>query len=194
MVWDYLSCFSWAVESGNRSYDTRRRSFNWGSGARQTTRAQPLLVLLHSQLLQNRGQQLSQGPKFQGAGARRPSLLPQGCQPTLASDQVPETRSTQKGMDLCSVQKLTAESHSHAELGKRLQERQWVLGWGCSRRQAHRTDPCVCALGGPALLKDLSNPPIPNEPDPYTVPRSCRCHPGSTERSSPTHLTSGPAS
>ncbi|XP_054995203.1 von Willebrand factor A domain-containing protein 5B1 [Sorex araneus] len=68
------------------------------------------------QLLQNNGQQLSQGPKTQGPGARRPSLLPQGCQPTLASDQVTETWSALKGVDLCSSQKPASDSHSPADL------------------------------------------------------------------------------
>uniref|UniRef100_A0A8D1P6R1 von Willebrand factor A domain containing 5B1 n=1 Tax=Sus scrofa TaxID=9823 RepID=A0A8D1P6R1_PIG len=39
------------------------------------------------QPLLNSGADLSQGPKLRGPGARRPSLLPQGCQPLLASGQ-----------------------------------------------------------------------------------------------------------
>ncbi|XP_042636200.1 von Willebrand factor A domain-containing protein 5B1 [Orycteropus afer afer] len=42
------------------------------------------------QPLLNSGHDLSQGPKIQGPGARRPSLLPQGCQPFLPSDQKPQ--------------------------------------------------------------------------------------------------------
>ncbi|XP_008588820.1 PREDICTED: von Willebrand factor A domain-containing protein 5B1 [Galeopterus variegatus] len=39
------------------------------------------------QPLLNSGQDVSQGPKLHGPGARRPSLLPQGCQPFLLSGQ-----------------------------------------------------------------------------------------------------------
>ncbi|XP_045154877.1 von Willebrand factor A domain-containing protein 5B1 [Echinops telfairi] len=41
------------------------------------------------QPLLNSGLDSNQGPKIQGPGARRPSLLPQGCQPFLLSDQDP---------------------------------------------------------------------------------------------------------
>ncbi|KAM5162828.1 von Willebrand factor A domain-containing protein 5B1 [Callospermophilus lateralis] len=38
----------------------------------------------------NNGQELSRGPKLHGPGARRPSLLPQGCQPFLLLGQEPQ--------------------------------------------------------------------------------------------------------
>ncbi|XP_027626467.1 von Willebrand factor A domain-containing protein 5B1, partial [Tupaia chinensis] len=45
------------------------------------------------QPLRNSGQDLNQGPKLHGPGARRPSLLPQDCQPFLPSSQDPRTGS-----------------------------------------------------------------------------------------------------
>uniref|UniRef100_A0A8C9J8J4 von Willebrand factor A domain containing 5B1 n=1 Tax=Panthera tigris altaica TaxID=74533 RepID=A0A8C9J8J4_PANTA len=52
------------------------------------------------QPLLNSGPDLSQGPKLRGPGARRPSLLPQGCQPSLPSSQETQTWSPMKEPDL----------------------------------------------------------------------------------------------
>uniref|UniRef100_A0A8C7BET5 von Willebrand factor A domain containing 5B1 n=1 Tax=Neovison vison TaxID=452646 RepID=A0A8C7BET5_NEOVI len=48
------------------------------------------------QPLLNSGLDLSQGPRLRGPGARRPSLLPQGCQPSLPSSQEAQTWSPMK--------------------------------------------------------------------------------------------------
>ncbi|KAM4872741.1 von Willebrand factor A domain-containing protein 5B1 [Thomomys bottae] len=48
------------------------------------------------QPLVNSGQDLSQGPKLRGPGARRPSLLPQGCQPMMITSQEPQAWSSMR--------------------------------------------------------------------------------------------------
>uniref|UniRef100_A0A8C0K826 von Willebrand factor A domain containing 5B1 n=1 Tax=Canis lupus dingo TaxID=286419 RepID=A0A8C0K826_CANLU len=68
------------------------------------------------QPLLNSGPDLSQGPKLRGPGARRPSLLPQGCQPSLASNQETHTWSPMKELDLGSNLKPASGSRSPGDL------------------------------------------------------------------------------
>ncbi|XP_077007135.1 von Willebrand factor A domain-containing protein 5B1 isoform X2 [Tamandua tetradactyla] len=67
------------------------------------------------QPLLNSGQDLSQGPKLRGPGARRPSLLPQGCQPFPPSGLEPQAWSPMKEPDLGSRLKPAADSRSPRE-------------------------------------------------------------------------------
>ncbi|XP_070260343.1 von Willebrand factor A domain-containing protein 5B1 [Myotis yumanensis] len=60
--------------------------------------AQPRQIDLQPFL--NSGWDLCQGPKLRGPGARRPSLLPQGCQPFVPSDQEPQAWSPMRELDL----------------------------------------------------------------------------------------------
>ncbi|XP_035583131.1 von Willebrand factor A domain-containing protein 5B1 isoform X4 [Zalophus californianus] len=64
------------------------------------------------QPLLNSGLDLSQGPRLRGPGARRPSLLPQGCQPSLPSSQETQTWSPMKEPDLGSSLKAASDSRS----------------------------------------------------------------------------------
>ncbi|KAF0875570.1 VW5B1 protein, partial [Crocuta crocuta] len=68
------------------------------------------------QPLLNSGPDLSQGPKLSGPGARRPSLLPQGCQPSLPSGQETQTWSPMKELDLGSNLKPASDSRSPGDL------------------------------------------------------------------------------
>ncbi|XP_052491935.1 von Willebrand factor A domain-containing protein 5B1 [Budorcas taxicolor] len=68
------------------------------------------------QPLLNGGPDLSQGPKLRGPGARRPSLLPQGCQPFLPSNQETQAWSPMKELDLGSNLKPASESRSPGDL------------------------------------------------------------------------------
>ncbi|XP_054547368.1 von Willebrand factor A domain-containing protein 5B1 isoform X2 [Talpa occidentalis] len=64
------------------------------------------------QPLLDSGHDLSQGPKLRGPGARRPSLLPQGCQPIPPSSQEPQALNTTKEQTLGSQGKPASDSHS----------------------------------------------------------------------------------
>ncbi|KAM5248203.1 von Willebrand factor A domain-containing protein 5B1 isoform 2-T2 [Ctenodactylus gundi] len=68
------------------------------------------------QPLLNSGQDLSQGPKLHGPGARRPSLLPQGCQPFLPSGQETQTWSSMRELDPGSSLKPVLDSRSPGDL------------------------------------------------------------------------------
>ncbi|XP_059936400.1 von Willebrand factor A domain-containing protein 5B1 [Mesoplodon densirostris] len=68
------------------------------------------------QPLLNSGPDLSQGPRLQGPGARRPPLLPQGCQPFLPSGQETQAWSPMKELDLGSVLKPASDSCSPGDL------------------------------------------------------------------------------
>ncbi|KAI5768347.1 VWA5B1 [Gulo gulo luscus] len=68
------------------------------------------------QPLLNSGLDLSQGPKLRGPGARRPSLLPQGCQPSLPSSQETQTWSPMKEQDLGSSLKPASDRRSPGDL------------------------------------------------------------------------------
>ncbi|XP_057561499.1 von Willebrand factor A domain-containing protein 5B1 [Hippopotamus amphibius kiboko] len=68
------------------------------------------------QPLLNSGPDLSQGPRLRGPGARRPSLLPQGCQPFLPCGQETQAWSPMKEMDLGSSLKSASDSRSPGDL------------------------------------------------------------------------------
>ncbi|KAL2773274.1 von Willebrand factor A domain-containing protein 5B1 isoform 2 [Daubentonia madagascariensis] len=68
------------------------------------------------QPLLNSGQDLSQGPKLRGPGARRPSLLPQGCQPFLPSGQEPLAWSPMRELDPGPSLKPASDSRSPGDL------------------------------------------------------------------------------
>nr|XP_031539609.1 von Willebrand factor A domain-containing protein 5B1 [Vicugna pacos] len=68
------------------------------------------------QPLLNNGQDLSQGLRLRGPGARRPSLLPQGCQPFLPSGQETQAWSPMKELDLGSSLKPASDSRSPGDL------------------------------------------------------------------------------
>ncbi|XP_032719518.1 von Willebrand factor A domain-containing protein 5B1 [Lontra canadensis] len=68
------------------------------------------------QPLLNSGLDLSQGPKLRGPGARRPSLLPQGCQPSLPSSQETQTWSPMKEQDLGSSLKPASDRRNPGDL------------------------------------------------------------------------------
>ncbi|KAM7098903.1 von Willebrand factor A domain-containing protein 5B1 [Molossus nigricans] len=60
----------------------------------------------------NSGPDLCQGPKLRGPGARRPSLLPQGCQPFLPSGQEPQAGSPMRELELGSSLEPASDSRS----------------------------------------------------------------------------------
>ncbi|KAM9241714.1 von Willebrand factor A domain-containing protein 5B1 [Dugong dugon] len=68
------------------------------------------------QPLLNSGQDLSQGPKIQGPGARRPSLLPQGCQPFPPSGLEPQTWSPTRELNPGSSLKPASDRRSPGDL------------------------------------------------------------------------------
>ncbi|XP_045404482.1 von Willebrand factor A domain-containing protein 5B1 [Lemur catta] len=68
------------------------------------------------QPLLNGGQDLSQGPKLRGPGARRPSLLPQGCQLFLPSGQESLAWSPMRELDPGSSPKPASDSRSPGDL------------------------------------------------------------------------------
>ncbi|XP_045046315.2 von Willebrand factor A domain-containing protein 5B1 [Desmodus rotundus] len=64
----------------------------------------------------NSGLDLCQGPKLRGPGARRPSLLPQACQPFLPSGQETQPWSPMRELDPGSSMKPASDSHSPGDL------------------------------------------------------------------------------
>nr|XP_020024252.1 von Willebrand factor A domain-containing protein 5B1-like isoform X1 [Castor canadensis]XP_020024253.1 von Willebrand factor A domain-containing protein 5B1-like isoform X1 [Castor canadensis] len=68
------------------------------------------------QPLVNSGQDPCQGPKLHGPGARRPSLLPQGCQPFLLSGQETQTWSSMRELEPGSSLKPALDSRSPGDL------------------------------------------------------------------------------
>ncbi|KAF5924691.1 hypothetical protein HPG69_004563 [Diceros bicornis minor] len=68
------------------------------------------------QLLPTSGPGLNQGPKLRGPGARRPSLLPQGCQSFLPSGHETQPWSPVKELDLGSSLKPASDSRSPGDL------------------------------------------------------------------------------
>ncbi|XP_047384434.1 von Willebrand factor A domain-containing protein 5B1 isoform X5 [Sciurus carolinensis] len=62
------------------------------------------------------GQDLNRGPKLRGPGARRPSLLPQGCQPFLLFGQEPQAWGLMRELDSGSSLKPVRDSRSPGDL------------------------------------------------------------------------------
>ena len=110
----------------------------------------------------NGGPDLSQGPKLRGPGARRPSLLPQGCQPFLPSNQETQAWNPMKELDLGSNLKPASDSRSPGDLGKCPQcpRPDWrqggIVGWSLLGEGGWRQ----CLLW-PLPARDLTNPSFP---------------------------------
>eukprot|EP00071_Canis_lupus_P037120 XP_022270677.1 von Willebrand factor A domain-containing protein 5B1 [Canis lupus familiaris] len=156
----------WQIDLQHKNKPTtqKRRSRNKTNVHESLDRIKPLL---------NSGPDLSQGPKLRGPGARRPSLLPQGCQPSLASNQETHTWSPMKELDLGSNLKPASGSRSPGDLGKCPQG----LGpdWGqggnlpCSPASDDRTEGKRLHLGPwwgwrgccSSLPENFSNPTFP---------------------------------
>ncbi|XP_033623550.1 von Willebrand factor A domain-containing protein 5B1 isoform X2 [Fukomys damarensis] len=81
------------------------------------------------QPLMNSGQDLSQCPKLHGPGARRPSLLPQGCQPFLPSGQETPVWSSRRELDPGSSLKSALDSHSSGDLEPSALETETSSDW-----------------------------------------------------------------
>ncbi|XP_036888807.1 von Willebrand factor A domain-containing protein 5B1 [Sturnira hondurensis] len=64
----------------------------------------------------NSGLDPCQGPRLRGPGARRPSLLPQACQPLLPSGPETQPWSPLRELDLGSSMKPASDSHSPGDL------------------------------------------------------------------------------
>uniref|UniRef100_G3TCW3 von Willebrand factor A domain containing 5B1 n=1 Tax=Loxodonta africana TaxID=9785 RepID=G3TCW3_LOXAF len=71
---------------------------------------------INLQPLLNSGQDLSQGPQIQGPGTRRPSLLPQGCQPFLPSGPEPQTWGPKRELNSGSSLKSASDRPSPGDL------------------------------------------------------------------------------
>ncbi|XP_055117739.1 von Willebrand factor A domain-containing protein 5B1 isoform X2 [Symphalangus syndactylus] len=103
------------------------------------------------QPLLNSGQDLNQGPKLRGPGARRPSLLPQVCQPFLPWGQETQAWSP--------VRERTSDSRSSGDLEPSHHpsafetETSWY--WEPSAESQERTSPSRPATPGPVLGKAL---------------------------------------
>ncbi|XP_036020417.1 von Willebrand factor A domain-containing protein 5B1 isoform X4 [Mus musculus] len=69
------------------------------------------------QTLLNEGHNLSQGPKLHGPGARRPSLLPQGCQLMRFFDQKPQAWGPVRELDCGASRTSAPNSQSSEDLG-----------------------------------------------------------------------------
>lgn len=91
----------------------------WGGRKAASHQAHsPLPSLLHPQPFLNYGSDLSPGPKLRGPGARRPSLLPQGCQPFLPTSPETQAWSPMRELDLGSSLKPVSDYRIPGELGK----------------------------------------------------------------------------
>ncbi|XP_029803188.1 von Willebrand factor A domain-containing protein 5B1 isoform X2 [Suricata suricatta] len=109
------------------------------------------------QPLLDSGPDLSQGPKLRGPGARRPSLLPQGCQPNLPSSQETQTWSPMKEPDLGSNLKPAPDSHSPGDLEPSHHpstfETEMSSDWEPLAESEERVSPCRPATPSPVLGK-----------------------------------------
>ncbi|PNJ27212.1 VWA5B1 isoform 7, partial [Pongo abelii] len=103
------------------------------------------------QPLLNSGQDLNQGPKLRGPGARRPSLLPQGCQPFLPWGQETQAWSP--------VRERTSDSRSPGDLEPSHHpsafETETSSDWEPPAESQERTSPSRPATPGPVLGKAL---------------------------------------
>ncbi|XP_030871426.3 von Willebrand factor A domain-containing protein 5B1 [Gorilla gorilla gorilla] len=103
------------------------------------------------QPLLNSGQDLNQGPKLRGPGARRPSLLPQGCQPFLPWGQ--ETQ------EWSPVRERTSDSRSPGDLEPSHHpsafETETSSDWDPPAESQERASPSRPATPAPVLGKAL---------------------------------------
>ncbi|XP_054190362.1 von Willebrand factor A domain-containing protein 5B1 isoform X4 [Homo sapiens] len=103
------------------------------------------------QPLLNSGQDLNQGPKLRGPGARRPSLLPQGCQPFLPWGQETQAWSP--------VRERTSDSRSPGDLEPSHHpsafETETSSDWDPPAESQERASPSRPATPAPVLGKAL---------------------------------------
>ncbi|XP_028615755.1 von Willebrand factor A domain-containing protein 5B1 isoform X2 [Grammomys surdaster] len=111
------------------------------------------------QPLLDRGHNLSQGPKLHGPGARRPSLLPQGCQPMRFFGQEHQTWSPVRELNCGSGRKSAPNSRSSEELGPphcpSTFELETSLDMGPMAESEEQANPCRTATPSPVLGKAL---------------------------------------
>ncbi|XP_021524042.2 von Willebrand factor A domain-containing protein 5B1 isoform X1 [Aotus nancymaae] len=111
------------------------------------------------QPLLNTGQDLNQGPKLRGPGARRPSLLPQGCQPFLPWGQETQAWSPVRERDPGSSLKSASNSRSPGDLEPShhpsVFERETSSDWEPPAESQERASPSRPATPGPVLGKAL---------------------------------------
>ncbi|XP_074233921.1 von Willebrand factor A domain-containing protein 5B1 [Camelus bactrianus] len=109
------------------------------------------------QPLLNNGQDLGQGLRLRGSGARRPSLLPQGCQPFLPSGQETQAWSPMKELDLGSSLKPASDSRSPGDLEPSHHpsafETETSSDWEPLAESEERASPSRPATPGPVLGK-----------------------------------------
>ncbi|KAB1269054.1 von Willebrand factor A domain-containing protein 5B1 [Camelus dromedarius] len=109
------------------------------------------------QPLLNNGQDLGQGLRLRGPGARRPSLLPQGCQPFLPSGQETQAWSPMKELDLGSSLKPASDSRSPGDLEPSHHpsafETETSSDWEPLAESEERASPSRPATPGPVLGK-----------------------------------------
>ncbi|XP_060235194.1 von Willebrand factor A domain-containing protein 5B1 [Meriones unguiculatus] len=113
------------------------------------------------QPLFNSGHDLRQGPRLHGPGARRPSLLPQGCQLLMLSGQKPQASSSMKDLDPCSSPKSGPDSRSSEDLAIEPPhqhptfETETSSDWDPMAESEGQGSPCRPATPGPVLGKAL---------------------------------------
>nr|XP_034358969.1 von Willebrand factor A domain-containing protein 5B1 isoform X2 [Arvicanthis niloticus] len=111
------------------------------------------------QPLLDRGHNLSQGPKLHGPGARRPSLLPQGCQPMRFFGQELQAWSPVRELDRGSGQKSAPNSRSSEELEPphcpSTFELETSLDLEPMTESEEQANPCRTATPSPVLGKAL---------------------------------------
>ncbi|XP_052572459.1 von Willebrand factor A domain-containing protein 5B1 isoform X1 [Peromyscus californicus insignis] len=111
------------------------------------------------QPLLNSSHDLSQGPRLHGPGARRPSLLPQGCQRSLFSGQEPQAWSPKREMDPGSSPKSAPDSRGSENLEllhhPSTLETETSSDWEPMAESEEQVSPCRPATPGPVLGKAL---------------------------------------
>ncbi|KAK7803864.1 hypothetical protein U0070_021535 [Myodes glareolus] len=115
------------------------------------------------QPLLSSGHDLSQGPRLRGPGARRPSLLPQGCQSLLLSGQEPQAWNPMKELDPGPSPKSAPDSRSSEDLEPPHHpstfETEPSSDWEPMAESEEQVSPCRPATPGPvqgkALVKGL---------------------------------------
>ncbi|XP_031235070.1 von Willebrand factor A domain-containing protein 5B1 isoform X3 [Mastomys coucha] len=113
------------------------------------------------QSLLYRNHNLSQGPKFHGPGARRPSLLPQGCPSTRFFGQEPQAWSPGRELDRGSSRKSAPNSRSSEDLATELPhcpstfELETSLDLEPMAESEEQANPCRTSTPSPVLGKAL---------------------------------------
>ncbi|XP_040612208.1 von Willebrand factor A domain-containing protein 5B1 isoform X2 [Mesocricetus auratus] len=105
------------------------------------------------------GHDMRQGPRLHGPGARRPSLLPQGCQHLLSSGQEPQSWSPMRELDPGSSPKSAPDSRSSEDLEPphhlSTLETETSSEWEPAAESEDQGSPCRPATPGPVLGKAL---------------------------------------